>query len=76
MTMDDNDGLEAGQYIPDPQLPEGSIPLCTLVIVTYLDSEGDNCFTIATHGEAPMTTYLGLTVLAQQQILSHQPSGD
>lgn len=54
--------------VPDPELPEGSMPTAVLLIVGYLNADGAPCYTVATKGESPMTTYLGLTVLAQQHL--------
>lgn len=56
-------------YIPNPQLPEGSMATACLLVVHYINPDGEACYAVCTKGESPTTSYLGLTVLAQQHIL-------
>lgn len=50
-------------------LPEDcAIVTATLTIVSYLRDDGEQGYAIDTKGDAPMTTYQGLTVVAQQEL--------
>ena len=51
------------------ELPEGAIETHTLNIVSYITPEGGNAYAVSTTGNAPMTSYLGLLIVAQQEIL-------
>lgn len=52
-----------------PELPEGAVETHAITIRSYLTAEGGAGYEINTTGEASMTSYLGLLVVAQQQIL-------
>lgn len=61
--------MQQPDWLPGTELPEGSMVTACLVVVSYLDSDGSMCYGVATRGESPMTSYLGLTVLAQQRLM-------
>lgn len=44
--------------------------MATLLVVSYLDPEGGRRYLVGAKGDSPMLTYLGMTVIAQQQIAS------
>lgn len=62
--------MDQPEWMPDCDLPEGSMPTACLVVVTYLNSEGNLAYAVATKGESPMTTYLGLTIVAQKELMN------
>lgn len=49
--------------------PEGSTPLSAVVVVAYLDNEGDECMGFSTHGDSTLTNLLGLMTWAQMRLL-------
>ena len=51
------------------ELPEGAIESHALTIVSYLTADGGSAYAVTTTGEANMTSYLGLLIVAQQEIL-------
>jgi len=55
-------------WLPNTELPEGSIPEAALLIVKYINSDGNNQYMVAAKGDSPSTTYLGMTVKAQFEI--------
>jgi len=57
-------------WLPNTELPEGSLPTAALLVVTYIDSDGINQYMLATKGDMPSTTYLGMTVKAQHDIIN------
>lgn len=52
----------------DP-LPEGAIETGRIVIRPYLNADGKNTYALTTRGDNPASTYLGLLVMAQRDIL-------
>lgn len=50
--------------IPD----EAALVTAELVIVSYVRDDGSAGYSVHTKGEAPMTTFLGLTVVAQDHL--------
>ena len=40
-----------------------------IAVVSYLDDEGKNCYQVRYEGDLSLSNYLGLTILAQQQIM-------
>lgn len=54
---------------PELNLPDGSMPTGVLTVVGYIDSDGTNKFAVAVKGDLPMTSYLGLLTVAQQEVL-------
>lgn len=50
-------------------LPDGAVQSHSITIVSYLTQDGGAAYAVHTSGEASMTSYLGLLVVAQQQIL-------
>lgn len=57
-------------WMPKVRLPKGAMPVATLVIVGYLNEKGENEYMVVAKGEVPGTTFLGLTVCAQSEILT------
>lgn len=57
-------------WMPDPALPEGGIPTAALTVVCYLNPHGEAAYVVGFKGDSPMTSYLGMTVLAQQEIVA------
>ena len=51
------------------ELPDGAIETHTLNITSYITAEGGAAYAVTTTGDAAMTSYLGLLVVAQQEIL-------
>lgn len=52
----------------DP-LPEGAIETGRLVIRSYITANGSSGYSLNTRGDNPASTYLGLLVFAQRDIL-------
>jgi hypothetical protein len=50
-------------------LADGDLVVASLVVVSSINEDGSLSFSVVARGDAPMTTYLGLTVVAQQEIL-------
>lgn len=57
-------------------LPEGSIYSHHVNIVSYFDSEGTSKFMVTTGGDSQQSAYLGLLILAQNEILKWGTSED
>ena len=51
------------------ELPDGCIESHRVTIVSYLTPDGGSAYLVDTAGDMPMTSYLGLLVVAQQEIL-------
>ena len=52
-----------------PRLPDdAAVVTASLLITAYVREDGTQGYTVQADGEAPMTTYLGLTVVAQEEI--------
>jgi hypothetical protein len=52
------------------ELPEECAMVTShLVVVAYIREDGSSGYIVETKGDMPMTQYLGLTVLAQQEII-------
>lgn len=51
------------------ELPDGAIRSHALTVVSYLTPGGGSAYAVHTEGDAPMTSYLGLLIVAQQEIL-------
>ena len=47
-----------------------------ILAVSYIDANGDERYAVASIGEGPMTSFLGLTAIAQTRVLAwgHEPS--
>jgi hypothetical protein len=54
-------------------LPPGSMPISALVLVNYVDADGDECASIVQAGEATVPAMVGLLAWASHQILTGQP---
>jgi hypothetical protein len=48
--------------------PDAAFATARLVVTAYVREDGTNGYAVACSGDAPMTTYLGLTVIAQEHI--------
>ena len=51
-------------------LPEGAIETGRIVIRSYLDAAGASTYALSTRGDNPASTYLGLLIFAQRDILA------
>lgn len=49
-------------------VPEGSFETARLTIVAYVREDGSHGYGVHATGDSPMSTYLGLTVVAQDDI--------
>lgn len=47
---------------------DAAIITAQLTVITYVTNEGKQAYSIHTKGDANMTTFLGMTVVAQRQI--------
>ncbi len=50
-------------------VPDGAVESHSITITSYLTGDGGSAYVLSTTGEANMTSYLGLLVIAQQEIL-------
>lgn len=50
-------------------LPTGSVETHRITVLSYLDTDGVNKYAVDAKGNAPMTSYLGLLVVAQRDVL-------
>lgn len=58
------------QQITSFELPNDcAIVIDQLLIVSYLKPDGSNAYMIATRGQGMITSFLGLTVVAQDHLL-------
>ena len=46
-----------------------SVITAELLVVAYIKEDGSNGYMVSARGDMPASTYLGLTVYAQQEIL-------
>lgn len=60
--------MKIPDWYPSPDLPDGAVPMASLLVVSYLDSTGERRYVVHAKGDSPMLTYLGMTVVAQQEI--------
>lgn len=68
---------EKPDWLPSCDLDEGAMPIACLVIVLYLDAEtGQQKYGLATKGESSLTTYLGMTVIAQGELKKWSYEGE
>ena len=51
-------------------VPAGSVVTASLVVCGYIGPEGNHGFAVRAHGDSPSTTYLGLLVKAQMEVLA------
>ena len=51
---------------PDP--PDQAMETARLTITSYIRDDGSNGYQVHAKGDVPMTSYLGLTVIAQREI--------
>lgn len=51
-------------------LPDGAVETHAITVTSYITVNGDSAYMVGTTGDASMTSYLGLLVVAQQQILT------
>lgn len=52
----------------DTEIPDGAMVTAEIHVVAFLEEDGTSNYVIHTRGDSPMTTYLGLTVIAQDEI--------
>lgn len=64
------------EYVASIPLPEGVQVTCSVLAVQYIDPDGTMRYAVGTRGDAVMTTLLGLTVVAQERILTMERGGD
>jgi hypothetical protein len=46
-------------------VPEGAVPIASVAVVEYLDTDGNTRFGIEHHGDVPLSTFVGLMELAK-----------
>lgn len=57
------------EWVSATRLPDDAFRvIAQLTVVSYLKEDGTTGYTVHTAGDMPMTTYLGLTVIAQDHI--------
>lgn len=49
-------------------VPDGGTPLAAVIVVTYLDDQGDECLGLSTHGDTTLSDLLGLLGWAQMSL--------
>lgn len=54
---------------PDAGIPEGVVVTERITVTQYLRPDGQSGYALHTTGDGPMTTYLGLLMAAQYQVL-------
>lgn len=57
------------RIIANIPMPPGAVPTEAVVVVGYLDSDGDPSYHVRTGGECPMSTILGLLEMGKHQLL-------
>lgn len=57
-------------------LDDHATPLHSLVLVAYLDSEGDECIRLAEAGDTTLTNQLGLLAWAQYRLAEDHCAND
>lgn len=57
---------DAGLSFPVPD--DAAIVTAELLVLSYVRDDGSNGYSVHTRGDMPMTTFLGLTVIAQDEI--------
>lgn len=73
MTDQEPNGVELRTFaVPD----EAAVVMNTIIINSYLREDGSAGYSVETRGEAPMTTYLGLLVVAQDDVLQWRRNDD
>lgn len=55
--------------IGDLDLPEDAVVTNSLMVVLYIDSDGNNKYALGTGGNGQMTTYVGMAATAQHRLL-------
>jgi len=51
------------------ELPEGAVETHGIHVVSYITQDGGSAYVVNATGDSSMTAYLGLLVVAQQEIL-------
>lgn len=62
------DGSTSQSYLDAP-LPDGAMETHRVTVRAYLTDAGDNSYVVHARGNAPASSYLGLLVMAQRDIL-------
>lgn len=62
--------VSAPEWMPTCDLPEDAVIEGALMVVAFLDSNLERMYAVGTKGELALTSYLGLTVLAQHDIIA------
>jgi hypothetical protein len=59
---------ESDEALHFPRPPDASVVIAELLVVAYIDEDGNNAYMTHARGDMPASTFLGLTVLAQNDI--------
>ncbi len=59
---------EREDTIPVPMPEDAAVITARLAVIAYVREDGSNGYMVWADGDMPMTTYLGMTVIAQQDI--------
>lgn len=51
-----------------PPAPDQAMETARLTVTSYIRDDGSNGYQVHAKGDVPMTSYLGLTVIAQREI--------
>jgi hypothetical protein len=62
--------MSAPEWMPDPGLADECVPVAAMLIISYLRPDGSRGYNVTVKGDAPMLTYLGMTVIAQQEVIT------
>lgn len=55
--------------LPLPETPDEAMAIAVVTVVLYLNSEGEQAYSIGVKGESAKTTYLGMLDLAHAAIM-------
>lgn len=58
------------EYALPIDVPEDVVVKASITIVSFFDADGNVGYRIKVHGGEPMTSYLGLLVVAQRDIMT------
>lgn len=57
-------------------IPEDSMLVATVSVISYIDSEAQLCYATTTTGEGTLSSSLGLLTLAEHELVSRAVGGD
>ena len=57
------------------RLPDGSVAETFAGVMGYLDPSGNMAYAVIHAGNAPMSTFVGLLVIAERKIIEHFEAG-